>query len=197
MYFDYYSKSTAMTLAIDVAAMKPAKQNTQDRTVSAMESEGLQGGEHQAASAVPVSSGQTQASCTGDEAHQVPNPISSKVTEVLCKIAENYLHNSPPRNEADRNEFSKYLKEMRVTITGVSTGSLLITVKCDSLQILERLWDDYLSGHLGEVVQSCFVTEEILTELGLAELTLKTTISEEEYKACNKYLRNESGRGWY
>ena len=84
---------------------------------------------------------------------------------------------------------------MRLIITGVSVGSLLITVKCDSLQILERLWEDYSCGHLGEVVQRYFVTEEILTELSLAELKLKTAISEEEYKACKKYLGKDPGRG--
>ena len=175
--------------------LKPNEHNKQDRTVSAIESEGSRDGEHQAASAMPVSSGQTQASCTGDEAHQAPNPIGLKETEVLCKIADNYLDNSPPKSKVDRDDFVAYMKEMRLIITGVRIGSLLITVKCDSLQILERLWEDFSCGHLGEVVQRCFVTEEILTELSLAELKLKTTISEEEYKACKKYLGKDPGRG--
>jgi len=175
--------------------MKHAEHNTQDRTVSAIESEGSQSGEHQVASTVPLSSGQTQASCTQDEASQTPNPIRSKENEVLCKIADNYLQRTPPSCKADHDDFMAYMKEMRLIITGVSIGSLLITVKCDSLQILERLWEDYSCGHLGEVVQRCFVTEEILTELSLAELKLKTMISEEEYKACKKYLRKDPGRG--
>ena len=133
------------------------------------------------------------ASCAGDEAYQ-----TFTKEDVLCLIAANYLYTTPPSSMVDYHDFMEYMREMRLIITGARIGSLLITVKCDSLQILERLWEDYSCGHLGEVVQRCFVTEEILTELGLAELTLKTTISEEEYKACNKYLRNESGRGnWY
>ena len=51
---------------------------------------------------------------------------------------------------------------MRPIITGISLGCLVITVKCESLIILEELWRDYLSGHLGKVVQNCFVTEKIL-----------------------------------
>ena len=194
MDFDYHSKSTALDVRIDVDTMEHAKNTTQDRTASAVESEGSQGGKHQAASAVPVSSGQTQASCAGDEAHQTPNPILTK-EDVLCLIAANYLQNSPPKCKADRDAFMAYMKEMRLIITGVRIGSLLITVKCDSLQILERLWEDYSCGRLGEVVQRCFVTEEILTELGLAEVKLKTTISEEEYEACKKYLGKDPGSG--
>ena len=184
-----------MDVRIDVDTMEHAKNTTQDRTASAVESEGSQGGKHQAASAVPVSSGQTQASCTRDEVHQTPNPSGSKENEILCKIADNYLQKTPPSCKADHDDFKAYMKDMRLIITGVSIGSLLITVKCDSLQILERLWEDYSCGRLGEVVQRCFVTEKILTELSLAELKLKTTISEEEYKACKKYLSKDPGRG--
>ena len=194
MDFDYHSKSTALDVRIDVDTMEHAKNTTQDRTASAVESEGSQGGKHQAPSAVPVSSGQTQDSCTQDEAHQSPNPIPTK-EELFCLIIANYLQKTPPSCKAEHDDFMAYAKKMRLIITGVSIGSLLITVKCDSLQILERLWEDYSCGRLGEVVQRCFVTEEILTELGLAEVKLKTTISEEEYEACKKYLGKDPGSG--
>ena len=183
-----------MKLRIDVDTMKHAENNTQDRTVSAIESEGSRDGEHQATSALPVSSGQTQASCTRDEVHQTPNPIPTK-EDLFYLIIANYLQKTPPSCKAEHDDFMAYAKEMRLIITGVSIGSLLITVKCDSLQILERLWEDYSCGHLGEVVQRYFVTEEILTELGLAEVKLKTTISEEEYEACKKYLGKDPGSG--
>ena len=85
---------------------------------------------------------------------------------------------------------------MRVTIIGVSRGSLVITVKCESLMVLEELWTDYSSGHLGEVVQNCFVTEQILKELNLAELRLKTTMDIEEYNACKMFFEKNAVRGW-
>jgi len=72
---------------------------------------------------------------------------------------------------------------------------LLITLKCESLQILDRLWENYSSGHLEEVVQRCFVTEELLAELKLAELKLKATMSEEEYEACRGYFERDPARG--
>jgi len=181
-----------------VEEMKPADQhNTQAfRTpASTVKLGGSQNDGHQEASAVPVSSGQTQPSCAGAEAPQAPmSPIPSE-KEVLRLIAVKYLLATQPNSEGDFDKFLSYMKEMQVTIAGVSVGSLLITVKCDSLQILERLWENYMSGRLGEVVQRCFVTEEILTELSLAELKLKTTISEEEYKACKKYLGKDPAVG--
>jgi len=121
-------------------------------------------------------------------------PIPTK-EDVLCLIAANYLQNTPPRSKADRDAFVAYMKEMRLLITGFTFGSLLIKVKCDSLPILERLWEDYSSGHLGDVVQRCFVTEEILTEFNLAELKLKTTISKEEYKACEMHFGKDPAQG--
>ena len=129
---------------------------------------------------------------TWKSAEQPENEASQpSVERILCLIADKYLKATPLRSKDDLDSFLAYMKEMRLIITGVHTGSLLITVKCDSLQILERLWEDYSSGHLGEVVQRCFVTEEILTELSLAELKLETTISEEEYKACKMFLGKE------
>ena len=166
----------------------PAEQNTQGRTpVSAIESESPQDGGHQGTSAVPVS--------LGAEVPQASNVIQRETQRVLAKIASKYLETAPPSCKDDLNDFMAYMGKMRFIITGFAMGSLLITVRCDSLQVLERLWEDYSLGHLGDVVQRCFVTEEILTELSLAELKLETTISEEEYKACKMFLGKDSPKG--
>ena len=116
--------------------------------------------------------------------------------EIFLSIAGNYLQTTPPQSPEERNRFKEYMKEMRLIITGTSVGSLVITVKCESLMILEDLWTDYSSGHLGEVVQNCFVTEKILKELNLAELRLKTTIDVEEYNACKMFFEKDALRGW-
>ena len=192
--FKNCSNSTALNIGIGVEEMKPAEHNTQASTVKLG---GSQNDGHQEASAihVPVSSGQTQPSCTDAEIPQAPMSSIPTEGQVLRLIAVSYLQGTNPRSREDFDHFLQYMEKMQLTITKVSFGSLLITVKCDSLQILERLWENYLSGHLGEVVQRCFVTEEILTELSLEELKLKTTISEEEYKACKKYLGKDSAIG--
>ncbi len=183
------SKSTALKIKVEVEDMKPAEPNTQNRTpvpgiVLALG--GSQDDRHQEASAPTETSGHTQA----------PNPIPTK-DEVLRLIASNYLRTTPPGCKDDHDYFLRYMKEMELIFAGVSIGSLLLTVKCGSLQILEGLWEDYSSGHLGEVVQRCFATEEILRELSLAELKLKTTILEEEYKACKSYFEKDQARGWF
>ncbi|XP_078347663.1 uncharacterized protein LOC144632801 isoform X1 [Oculina patagonica] len=189
------NKAKALKLMVGVEIMKPAEHNTQDRTpVSATEAGGSPELGHQETSAVPVSSGHAHPLSTGAEVLQAPNPIPTE-GEVLRLIASNYLMTTPPRCKDEHDEFLTYLKKMSVVLTGVSVGSLVITVKCDSLQILEELWKDYSSGDLGAVVQRCFVTEEILREFSLAELKLKTTILEEEYKACKVYFEKNTARG--
>ena len=120
-------------------------------------------------------------------------PLEKKV---LCLIAMNYLDTTPLQSRDERSEFQKYLQEMKVLITGVSVGSLVITVKCNSLKSLEKLWQDYLCGLLDKMVGDCFVTEKILKELNLAELKLKTTMDIEEYNACKLYfLKKDALRG--
>ena len=115
---------------------------------------------------------------------------------ILLSIARNYLQTTPPRFPEEHNKFKEYMKEMKLILSGFSRGSLVITVKCESLMILEELWTDYLSGHLGEVVQNCFVTEKILKDLNLAELRLKTTMDIEEYNACKMFFEKDALRGW-
>ncbi|KAL9963728.1 hypothetical protein ACROYT_G027262 [Oculina patagonica] len=83
------------------------------------------------------------------------------------------------------NQFLEYLKvQLGIGVVSYSVGSLLITVTCSSLQILERLWEDYISGHLNKVAEQNLVSPDVLEKLGLKELKLKTAITEEEYKKC-------------
>ena len=116
--------------------------------------------------------------------------------KVLCSIAMKYFDTTPPQSRDERNEFLEFLEKTKVLITGVSVGSLVITVKCDSLKSLEELWKGYSCGLLGKMVQDCFVTEKILKELNLVELKLKTTMDIEEYNACKLYfLKKDALRG--
>ena len=120
-------------------------------------------------------------------------PLEKKV---LCSIAMKYYDTTPPQSRDERNEFLEFLEKTKILITGVSVGSLVITVKCDSLKSLEELWREYSCGLLGKMVQDCFVTEKILKELNLAELKLKTTMDIEEYNAYKLYfLEKDALRG--
>ena len=88
----------------------------------------------------------------------------------------------------------EYLKtKLGVVVQGFRQGSLIITVSCSSLEVLEALWKDYRRGHLSEVVQDTLVTAEVLRELNLSEVKLKTIISEDEYKLCKDLFIHKSG----
>ena len=88
----------------------------------------------------------------------------------------------------------EYLKlKLGVDVQGYRLGSLIVTVSCSSLEVLEALWQDYRTGHLNEVVQVTLVRAEVLKELDLREATLRTIISEEDYLSYKNFLKYRSG----
>jgi len=115
----------------------------------------------------------------------VPQNANVTPQQVLCRIADRYLQIVPPSTREELNKFKHYLQEIReMLILSVGPGSLIITLECRSLQILDGLWKDYCSGYLNEVAQKCLVTDDILQESDLLEVKLITTILEEDYRAC-------------
>ena len=176
-----------MNIKVDVDDLKPEEQNMQTGML-ATESARCQGVQQPRASATSAASGSVSYPQTED--------FKASKERDFQLIFRDCYHSTKPQSIEEWNWFREHLKEMRVIITGVSEGSLVITVKCESLMILEELWTDYSSGHLGEVVQNCFVTEKILKELNLAELRLKTTMDIEEYNACKMFFEKDALRGW-
>ena len=83
-----------------------------------------------------------------------------------------------------------YLRNnLNAVVEDIELGSLSIAVTCSSLEILEGLWEDYISGHINQVVQETLVTHEVLEILGLKELKLKVFISDEKYHNGKLILR--------
>ena len=92
------------------------------------------------------------------------------------------------------NLFLQYLTDkLRVSVRSHDVGSLLITVECSSLKILNGLWDDYSSGHLSEVANKMLITTEVLEKLGLTEVKMNTFISDEEYEKGKQIFIQNSG----
>ena len=88
----------------------------------------------------------------------------------------------------------RYLKiKLGVDVQSYRLGSLVITVSCSSLEVLEALWNEYRTGRLNEVVQDTLVTGEVLEKLELSEVKLRTIISEEDYLSYKEFLKNRSG----
>ena len=116
------------------------------------------------------------------------------VQQVMAKLANAYLDNLTPKSQADFERFQLYLQETRRLIVGeVQRGSLLITVRCTSLEILENLWQAYKSGELNEAAERYLITDELLKEYELRELKLITVIDEEEYMRCKEELTDLEG----
>jgi len=80
-----------------------------------------------------------------------------------------------------------------VALMSANVGSLEIVIHCPTLESLEHLWSDYLSGHLNEVAETFLITDEIKRMLKLETIRLKTTIEEENYLRCRKALVEMSG----
>ena len=176
-----------MNIEVDVDDLKPEEQNMQTGML-ATESVRCQEVQQPGVSATSAAYESVSYPQTED--------LQALRDRILLSIAGNFLQTTPPRFPEEYNEFMQYMKEMKLIFSGFSRGSLVITVKCESLMILEDLWTDYSSGHLGEVVQNCFVTEKILKELNLAELRLKTTMDIEEDNACKMFFEKDALRGW-
>ena len=88
----------------------------------------------------------------------------------------------------------RYLKiKLGVDVQSYRLGSLVITVSCSSLEVLEALWNEYRTGRLNEVVQDTLATGEVLEKLELSEVKLRTIISEEDYLSYKEFLKNRSG----
>ncbi|CAH3162593.1 unnamed protein product [Porites evermanni] len=93
------------------------------------------------------------------------------------------------------NLFLTYLKmKLGVNVEDYRLGSLVLTVSCSSLEVLEALWKEYRTGHLNKVVQAILVTAEVLEKLDLNEVKLRTLISEEDYLSYKDFLNYRPGK---
>ena len=111
---------------------------------------------------------------------------------MLNRIAEKCFEKVDPSNPDELNGFLKYLKEVRkVLVLDVKTGSLIFTLECGSLEILDDLWEGYNTGHLNEVAQLYLVTNDILEEFDLSSFKLESFIKYKEYRACRQRLAIE------
>ena len=114
--------------------------------------------------------------------------------EVMNSIAHKCFRVVDPSNPEELNGFVRFLSDVRkVLILDAQSGSLIVTVLCSSLKVLDALWYDYCTGHLNDMAQKYLVTKDVLKEFDLTELKLTTTIQGEEYIAARKFFLQGSG----
>ena len=77
-------------------------------------------------------------------------------------------------------------KIYKVIVHDVCTGSIVVSLRCPSLESLEHLWSDYHSGDLDKLAERYLVTDDMKKKLKLETSYLKTTIDEENYLNCKK-----------
>lgn len=93
------------------------------------------------------------------------------------------------------NSLYYYLKGgLGLIVKQVEEGSLIITVGCETQEVLERLWHDYSSGHLNSVAEERLVTDDIRSRFNVESVELKTTILVKDYLLCKLFLTSQSGK---
>ena len=86
----------------------------------------------------------------------------------------------------------EYIKKTHnLALESVGLGSLEITFRCTYLESLESLWSDYQSGHLNDIAERYLVTDDIKKKLNLESIRLQTTIEEENYRICKRWILME------
>ena len=140
----------------------------------------------------PIAS--SQSDVVGRKRKHAGNGHTPSSQDVLNFIASKCFKPVDPSKPEELNGFLEYLEKVRkVLVIDSTTGSLIVTLECSSLQILKKLWRAYRSGDLDKMAQKFLVTEDMLEKLGLVEVKLKTTIARDDYKACQQYFLNRAG----
>ena len=108
---------------------------------------------------------------------------------VMNFIARKSFQTVDTTKPEELNGFLRFLTDVRkVLVLDAQSGSLILTLQCRSLEVLDALWYDYCTGHLNDMAQKHLVTREVLKEFDLTELKLITTIQREEYMAARKFF---------
>ena len=127
---------------------------------------------------------------------QDPQEQSEKVNRYITQKAVNVLKRGTFNLSSFEGleDFYAYLHgHLSLKVKKLETSSIKITVKCRTLAILERLWYNYISGHLNAEAEKCLITKEVKDELGMETILLATTILEKDYMACKLSLTESSG----
>ena len=155
---------------------------------SALEVEGAQSPSESVETRISIPQEQPSAEGTAGQSTSTELPASQQNNTEVQNFWDNVY------SSKRLNRLKKYLKKkFGADVQGDRRGSLIITVSCSSLEVLEELWKEYRTGHLNEVIQATLVTAEVLEKLNLKEVKLRTIISEEDYLSYKEFLNKSAG----
>lgn len=136
---------------------------------------------------------------TGVTTKKTSRQLNKQQERMRC-YAKIEVEKFPLTTYVELQNYSSHLSlKCNVELRDKRQGSLILTAHCRTLEILERLWEDYCSGHLDTVAEECLLTGEIKEEMGEKRaddadiVGLETTILKEDYLRCKKYLTELSG----
>ena len=113
------------------------------------------------------------------------------IEKMLTQIVQAYdKHNDHSRDDVEGlNSFTDMLIDTyNVLLLMVCEGSIVVILECPTLESLDHLWSDYLSGDLDKVAERYLVTDEVKKKLNLETTCLKTAIDKENYSECRRAL---------
>ena len=114
--------------------------------------------------------------------------VEKKLT-LLVQTYEKFHEDSTDNDIEDLKAFFEYIiLTYGVLLKAVHKKSVIIIVECTSLESLELLWNDYLSGHLNDVAERYLISDKMKKKLNLETNWLKITIERENYLSCRKAL---------
>ncbi|XP_070551959.1 uncharacterized protein [Ptychodera flava] len=70
----------------------------------------------------------------------------------------------------------------------IGKGCLRYVMRCGSLEALEALWSEYISGRLDKTIHSSIITPTLLSKIQAHYLTLDIYISVQEYLLCKREI---------
>ncbi|XP_044165140.1 uncharacterized protein LOC114973480 [Acropora millepora] len=112
--------------------------------------------------------------------------------EMLTQEVHSYLkfndHSGDDLHQAIASFTVHLINVYKVRLVTLGVASVIIFLDCPTLESLERLWSDCLSGHLHKVAERYLVTDEMKKKLDLETICLNATIEQENYWNCKKAL---------
>ena len=112
-----------------------------------------------------------------------------KIDEILQLHVQLYTENHKLSSPNGVRAFLQHITQAyNLAVKSVEMGSLIITVKCPTLESLERLWSDCQSGCLDDIAEMFLLTTDIKSKLDLDIVRFKITMEEENYLAFKKAL---------
>ena len=86
----------------------------------------------------------------------------------------------------------RFFADEQIRIREISSGSIVWILVFESIDSLDVFWNEYLSGHLKEMFEKDFITNDLLKSAELESAEIQIYVSEQDFKTCQEELK-----GWF